>query len=211
MRMQRRFILGSSLVLITAAAALAACVGDDPSAAPGSDDASTPTDAAFGNDTTFIVSDSAPPGTDASDAAVETFDGSNPTCNGLFPQDAPMPATIECDGGAILSPAGGTISLGRYYLVDQKYPGVCPTDLTGYSDVIEITDTGDGGKTVNAALNGGLNERLTLAWALNAGSFSQYDICPSNALHVDGVGYSATSTTLIYFLPGFGNLTYQKF
>jgi hypothetical protein len=210
MRTRGRVLLGASLIFVSASLALVACVGDDPTSTTNSSDASTSGDSTSSADT--AVTDTGSTSTDSGDAAAETFDGSNPTCNGLFPQDAPMPATIECDGSAPGSVTGGPISLGRYYLVDEKYPaGMCPPDLTGYSDVIDISDAGDGGFTVNAALNGSLNERLTLAWAVNGATFSQYNACPGSATHVNNVGYNATSTTLTYFLLEFGNLTYQKF
>jgi hypothetical protein len=210
-----RVVLGASIVLLGASVALVACVGDDPTASTTTTDASTSdgsTDGPSGTDGTITDTGSSTT-PDASDAAVETFDGSNPTCNGLFPQDAPSVATIECDGGTIVG-TGGAIQTGRYYLVDEKYPSAfCPSGLTGYSDVIDISSTGDGGLTVNAALNSpALNARLTLAWAVDVpDAFHQYDQCPGTTGPVGPISYIATATTLTYFLAPFGNLTYQKF
>ncbi|MEO7109984.1 MAG: hypothetical protein ABI183_06075, partial [Polyangiaceae bacterium] len=120
-----RVILASSIMLLAASATLVACVGDDPTAANTPIDASTPTDGSSTTDT-GIADTGSTTTSDASDAGIaETFDGSNQACNGLFPQDAPMPATIECDGGPITA-GGGAIQPGRYYLVDQNNDLGCP-------------------------------------------------------------------------------------
>ncbi len=217
MRTRGRVVLGASFVVISASFALVACVGDDPSTGGNANpsDASTSGDSTSSADTA-AATDTGSTSTDSGDAGVvETFDGSNPTCNPLFPQDAPAPATFECDGGAYTG-TGGAIYPGRYYLVDDKYPpAVCTAGGAGYSDVIQISNTGDGGFTVNAALNDApsYNTRLTLAWSLaTPSSFQQFDVCPGGGTPPPGaISFTATATTLTYFLPGFGNLTYQKF
>jgi hypothetical protein len=209
-----RVILASSIMLLGASVALVACVGDDPTASTNQSDASTSTDGSSATDAAVADTGSSTT-SDASDAATETFDGSNPTCNGLFPQDAPAVATIECDGGLISGTLGGSIKTGRYYLIDQKYPSAfCPTSPTGYSDVIVISDAGDGGLIVNAALNNAapFNTRLTLAWSAGGTTFNQSDTCPNDGHGQSTVPFAANADgTLVYQLPTFGDLTFKPF